>query len=864
MKADILAEILDWSHERPLWQREALRRIFTGVVLDDAELTDLTDICKSHHGLSPYREAEALAEQHLAIAVADAQPVTLKSVTHHTGVNALAPEQTVSFGPSLTVVYGENGAGKSGYTRILKRACRARMVENVLGDVLSTATAPLAAKATIRFKEGATDAAIEWGPGSTPSSALAALSVFDSHCAPVYLRDKTDVAFRPFGLDVFDKLAAACADVRRRLENEMAVLTAGSFVLPTGIVDGTKVRRFVDSLTALTKDNDLVQLSALSTAEEERLKDLLRLESDAKAANPVQRAGELIAKAVRIESVAAHIANVEAVLGIENVKNVDSARTRVRVAKAALSHLRNTTLGADLIPGTGDPAWRTMWASAGEFSSLAYPGRLFPVTGPDAKCPLCQQSIGSDAASRLAHLAEFATSTADAELRDAERAYQLLLRSVANCDVSRSDIMAAIDELKADDESLASRATGLLAAARDLQAAVAKAGVGDEPITASTFDSSVVDDVKRYATSLRTRGAQLKSTKTGLNTAEQADLDELRSRVVLRDNMDAIKAELERKRRISAYRLTLEDTVTNLITKKSTELTKRLVTDQLSKTFQSELQSIKFGHLSVEIQAAGGAKGALFHKLVFSNAPNIKMTDVLSEGESRALSLAAFMTELSTAPTRSGIVFDDPVSSLDHRWRRRIADRLVAASKERQVVVFTHDLLLLSLLMKAAERADIECHHQYIRHEGGQPGVCSPDLPWVAMSVKERIGVLRNRWVKADKTFRLAQQEAYEREAALIYASLRETWERGVAEVLLNDVVEPYRPDIETQKAKKLIDITEQDFKAVDDGMSECSRWMRGHDAARADGDSFPDPTEVKQRIDELEAWTKAIRKRRS
>lgn len=53
--------------------------------------------------------------------------VTLKSIRNVENINALAPEQTLSFcKEGMTIVYGENGSGKSGYVRILKAACRAR------------------------------------------------------------------------------------------------------------------------------------------------------------------------------------------------------------------------------------------------------------------------------------------------------------------------------------------------------------------------------------------------------------------------------------------------------------------------------------------------------------------------------------------------------------------------------------------------------------------------------------------------------------------------------------------------------------------------------------------------------------------
>src|SRR5262249_12262576 len=91
---------------------------------------------------------EPLTQEHLAIKGNQTAAVSLTGVTHHCGVNALASEQTVTFGPNLTIVFGWNAAGKSGYARILKRACRSRSVENILGNVLNQ-DPPLNAKVTM-------------------------------------------------------------------------------------------------------------------------------------------------------------------------------------------------------------------------------------------------------------------------------------------------------------------------------------------------------------------------------------------------------------------------------------------------------------------------------------------------------------------------------------------------------------------------------------------------------------------------------------------------------------------------------------------------------------------------------------------
>jgi hypothetical protein len=71
----------------------------------------------------------------------------------------------------------------------------------------------------------------------------------------------------------------------------------------------------------------------------------------------------------------------------------------------------------------------------------------------------------------------------------------------------------------------------------------------------------------------------------------------------------------------------------------------------------------------------------------------------------------------------------------------------------------------------------------------------------------------------------------------------------------------PLRP---ARRIEKLFDITQDDCRMVEQGMTECSRWMRGHDESVADGTPVPSPAELQKRIAELEAWAKAIKSRRN
>ena len=59
-----------------------------------------------------------------------------------------------------------------------------------------------------------------------------------------------------------------------------------------------------------------------------------------------------------------------------------------------------------------------------------------------------------------------------------------------------------------------------------------------------------------------------------------------------------------------------------------------------------------------------------------------------------------------------GIIFDDPVTSLDEERKKVIAKRICELSQSKQVLVFTHDLVFVSALINYDTDFNIlnECH----------------------------------------------------------------------------------------------------------------------------------------------------------
>ena len=103
----------------------------------------------------------------------------------------------------------------------------------------------------------------------------------------------------------------------------------------------------------------------------------------------------------------------------------------------------------------------------------------------------------------------------------------------------------------------------------------------------------------------------------------------------------------------------------------------------------------------------------------------------MSEGEKTCVALAAFLTELATATHKSTLIFDDPVCSLDHRWRKKVAERLVDEAANRQIIIFTHDLIFVNDLKNIATEKNQSTKFVTIQREAAGSGIVVEGLPWI-------------------------------------------------------------------------------------------------------------------------------------
>jgi hypothetical protein len=228
--------------------------------------------------------------------------------------------------------------------------------------------------------------------------------------------------------------------------------------------------------------------------------------------------------------------------------------------------------------------------------------------------------------------------------------------------------------------------------------------------------------------------------------------------------------------------------------------------------------------------------------------------DVLSEGEFRIVSIAAFLADVAAEDYDVPFIFDDPISSLDQNYEERVAERLVGLAQSRQVIVFTHRLSLLSALENASKKQGVDSQVVSLQRQSwgiGEPG--DPPLP--TQKPKNALNTLLNdRLVNARKVYEETGGSEYNVHTKALCSDIRITIERMIENDLLADVIQRFRQPINTMgKLHKVAKITSKDCEYIDAMMTKYSRYE--HAQPEEASIELPEPDELEQDLVGLKAW---------
>jgi len=578
-----------------------------------------------------------------------------------------------------------------------------------------------------------------------------------------------------------------------------------------------------------------------------------------------KRAAELRMKKERYEQLRIRIEGIIQALSKGAIENLGDSKTSFDTAAAAATLASKAAFENEEVKGIGSDAWRQLWMAAKKFSEIeAYPGKEFPNIGPKSKCVLCLQDLGleSRAKERMNRFKAFVQGEAADKERRARQKYELDKDILDTVEISQYGDETLLKELKQDSPSLEESLSSFLESAKSRKTKALEAcEIGTwEEIT--SLEMAPVESIVKLCEELESQAKTLEQAEDPETLPKlQAEFDDLSAKKWVSGHRNKITSEITRLSLVSKYDAAISDTDTRYITKTSTVLTDKYVTEELKARFMEQLKAIYEQDLKVTLEKKEGEKGAAYYcvKLKGCAVPKTDVADVISEGEFHAVALAAFLAETSLSPTKSGIVFDDPVSSLDHEIRENLAKQLVELAKHRQIIIFTHDLFFFVTIREAARKEKVALLDEHVVKDVTGPGVCYLDAPWEALEVSKRIRQLYKLVEEAAEKYKQGIKE-YEKIAGFVCLRIRKTIERAIEEILLCDIVHRYRRNIMARNVRKLDKITTPDVKLLDELMTHYSVEL--HDQAEESKAKIPTPDKLKEDVQNLDKWVKEYRNR--
>jgi len=860
-----LREVFEWSRGLPDWQSDAIRRLFDKDTLAENDLEDLLALLKVTHGIP---DPEDRIPQRLTADLIPATPTegsktVLKAINDIQNVNAIAPGQRIEFAPQgLTVIYGDNGSGKSGYSRVLKRACRARdRGKNVLPNAFAPPAERGTPQAVFEFETDDRVQSTAWRDGTPCAEALSAIAVFDNLCARTYLDKEHDVAYIPYGLGIFRELARAFELLRSRLKKEQEVY-AVNLVEFSDLSGDTAVGRLISTLSRSTTPASVNRLASLTEDENTRH---VTLERSLRENDPKGKAEVLRRLKTRVDRFGVTFAALAEELSddaMARFREVDAsftvAQEAARLAAAALFE------GEELLPGTGGNEWKLLFSAARKFSETdAYANRPFPVISDGARCVLCQQVL-TDGGPRLSRFSAFIKQETEQNALNAElkvkEAYELVSALTAETALPDDTLLTEIQDLQ---ESLPGNIRDFAGTLVRRKEQVLVALKSHQWTPFPELPTNPIPALRALSVRLKAEATELERAAVGEEKKKiEAEYRELDARRRLAVRKEAVLGAIGKLQMLKKLQDSYRAADTTAVSTKSTDMHQKRISADLTAALNQEFVGLGARHLRV-VLAPRTDRGKPLQKLKL-NLPSPppgadEISSILSEGEQRILAIASFLAEASLAHHGSGLAFDDPVSSLDHKYRQYVAERLVAEAARRQIIIFTHDVVFLFCLREACEQKEVPFLAQCLVSEGQRFGVVRRDLPFIARSSVSRIRYLRDRHQRAEKLYRTGDTDGYEILVRFGYGLLRDSWERMVEEVLLNDVVQRFRRGVETKKLRQVY-VDDTDVKTIYYAHSKCSRYE--HDCPRELQMPVPPPEEFLGDVEVLAEYLSGIKKR--
>lgn len=832
-KRDVLEFLWEWAEEKGNWAKLLLHEVLnTAEPLTADKLNTVYRYFRKSIGLT--EDIEEIEIQKPSVAFTG-KSIQLKKLSKINGLNRLSSDTTIEFSPNLTVIYGENGTGKSGFSRILKDIGYSYESETkLIPNIYSKENPDISAE--IEYTCDEVSKIFPWQPGKKQEE-LKDISVYNSSCVAISLSENRNLIVTPLGFSLFDRVSRELDALATLIENEKSSLTTTydwfeTFHEGTEYYDKihklqTLAHKEIEKLSEFTPEDE-AQLSKLEKAHSSTSKELI--EKEIKDLNTQNTELLEIKESIEKSKITFGQVQWDEIIQIANkIKKLEEK------GYGSLEELAKEK-GIELY---GKVEFENFIKAADAYIGTL-PNDDYP-DSQDAKCIYCNQPLSGIATLEL--IKKYKKILKDTTRQELEEQKQLFENLKKTYKKISSNVQLHHPSYGQDDKQKSVQPEFI----KTYNATVEKLGhsIDNNVFGNSKFSidyDAVINSLQKKIDEIK----QLLDTKNKTHT----DIDSEKTRLMKEINTLKDKQLFTKKKKdilqVIDYH-SLKKTLTQnegafntaSISTKTSKARKELIEQSFAETFTKELNNLRKSHIKVELNF-GTKKGGTNIRQCLQE--RYGLSDILSEGEQKAISLAEFFTELSIDGGNSTVVFDDPVNSLDHHIIDETAKRLITFSETRQTVIFTHSILLFNSLLYQLKLPYNKAIQKSFYHTKNQYEFCG-----IITDANEEINSPKSFISNLNTLINNTPKSKPEAEVASEgYGYLRSAIELTVEHEILQGTVKRYQKNIALTNFSKVSGAEIDKCKvSLNDIFEKCCGYITGH-SNPTEVVSTPDMTQLK------------------
>lgn len=814
--------LIEWANEQDQWVRAIAGEVITTRrEVSEQSVEGAYSMFLAEKGLStdappniPRLSAGAASPEN----VEELRLIRLGTVS---GVNALATGQEIAFNPRLTVLFGENATGKTGYVRVLKRVASVRSAQPILGNIhVSSAGKPHAA---IEYSLSGAKKSLEWND-ETGVPPFTRMNVFDSGAVALHVDDDLTYVYTPSELALFLYVHRAIDSVKIRLERDKdaAAAKAANPFLHRFSRD-TTVYTKIETLGPSTSLTEIETLAALTPEEEASLPTL----RDRIEALQPQSAESRLQVATSDRDLYDGVFKIAQAAASFSWDKYNASVEEVRKTGERYAVVSKTAFAGDDIPGIFGAAWQEFVVAGDAY--LRENGKAEQPQHGD-HCPYCLQQLDARALILVRKYHDFCNNEAKRAFDATTETMKLLAERITS--LSISTVKEVCERRRANFSEPTSAPLPLVKAITVLtqlersQSALAAGRAVEESgglrDAARELMSVAEGEVTKAAEAITNLRKQAEERKKELE-AETAKLRVLENRSTLRALLPDISTYVERAQ--WAGRATpLMGRVASILrslTEQSKIASKELLDKDFERLFTAECEMLRAPKVRLDF---AGRKGQAARKKTLVS--DHRLSEILSEGEQKAIALADFLAEAGLQRTTAPVIFDDPVNSLDYKRLQYVVNRIVTLSVTRQTIVFTHNIWFAAEILARFQKNKDECTFYNVLEAEGRIGI-------VARGTGPRWDTPKTFSARINEILQEAKRGGEVLRSALVekgYELLRSWCEVFVEQELLHGVTQRYQPNVMmTQLPNIRVDRLDAARTAIFPIFEKACRMMGGH-----------------------------------